>query len=439
MTYKASASDDENILKEIYNNAQRYASLFAHMQDVNTKCASLSSDDLGRINKLLHLYQTYLKDYHGEYSPNPLEEIKNNTTKKYEQEQEKTSGTTFYLGHQSAHNACGNGNSNRLAGLCSRLFWESLDSCCSSDLSNLYQKLHMNFHIENLKNTVFYFNIASVAVFALRFSVDAIDIVKHALQFTATTKEKEYVPYWLDRAAISISKHLYHLGNDIVWGTINLFTNYPQILGLSPFICNVGMVVGLAFDFIWLYVARMRQIEKHEKQKIFYAEFFKNSLEMLEEINKIEDKEHNTALYTLNCSLTAAFVLVVGLSIVAFASSTVLVLIGNCLAIAAMGIYNISVDFGKLAMADQNDKYLLAIRDITLKFLASFVIPVLLMGIYAFSPAIALAMVLVYVTYEMSTVNNVSCPALGMQGFFAASEKTKYTYDVDEVYPNLAA
>ena len=92
------------------------------------------------------------------------------------------------------------------------------------------------------------YNALSVGFFGLRFLINVIDIVQNLVN--ASTEEKQLS--LLYRLYVELDKHEYQLGNDIVWGVINFFTNFPRYLHISAPVTNYVMGAFLVFDMVWM-------------------------------------------------------------------------------------------------------------------------------------------------------------------------------------------
>lgn len=94
-------------------------------------------------------------------------------------------------------------------------------------------------------------NVLSVALFVGRAAINTALVIKHVC--FPSEKEKEVA--WYKRFMFELNKNHGQFLNDFAWSAVNLFTNYPKILGLS-FPAVIGITVGfLVFDLsliLWL-------------------------------------------------------------------------------------------------------------------------------------------------------------------------------------------
>lgn len=90
----------------------------------------------------------------------------------------------------------------------------------------------------------FYF--FSVAFLATRLLLNLIAAAKHAL--FPSPDEAAGLPSIYARFCYELSLIDLQMLNDIVWASANLFTNYPQLLGLSNPVVNTILLVCLTFD-----------------------------------------------------------------------------------------------------------------------------------------------------------------------------------------------
>tara|TARA_R110002126_G_scaffold110918_2_gene248581 strand:+ start:112773 stop:114011 length:1239 start_codon:yes stop_codon:yes gene_type:complete len=90
----------------------------------------------------------------------------------------------------------------------------------------------------------FYF--FSVAFLATRLLLNLIAAAKHAL--FPSPEEEAGLPSIYARFCYELSLIDLQILNDIIWAGANLFTNYPQLLGLSNPVVNAILLVCLTFD-----------------------------------------------------------------------------------------------------------------------------------------------------------------------------------------------
>ncbi len=116
------------------------------------------------------------------------------------------------------------------------------------------------------------FNILSVGIYALRLLIDIAMIFKHTCFPTddeaEVAKKERFLREW--------NKRKWDMLNNIVWGTVNLITNYNTLFGISGALAMQLISAVLIFDVIFL------QIKYHEA----YVGFRKNNERLKEAIRQ---------------------------------------------------------------------------------------------------------------------------------------------------------
>lgn len=137
-------------------------------------------------------------------------------------------------------------------------------------LKNTLQALHLRTDIPTmvsiLKAPTYLFNFFSVALFTGRLIVYCGLTIKH----TCFPTRDEQQLKWTARLYQEGAQRLYTLLNDIAWGTVNLFTNYPQILGLSNAMTGWITMAFLAFDAALLMHRHYNAAQEYRIQLAYY-------------------------------------------------------------------------------------------------------------------------------------------------------------------------
>lgn len=279
-------------------------------------------------------------------------------------------------------------------------------------------------------------NVLSVALFAMRALINTAMIIKH----TAFPSEAERQAGWMERLTFELSKRHGMLLNDVVWSLVNLFTNYPQILGLGlPAIIGTTVVFQL-FDFallLWLWEAEGQKYKvKHDEfsaqidalmEKGILDANDTSVLQLLLQQQRFLDCDHNAshAFFQINCA--AALLLMSGFGM-GFLLATPLASAGAFMVCAvAVSMYWSASNYKdmvykgeRLALIKKNGGNLeAALEDyqtsqITFASnLAKYAImPTLIMGTMVLFWQAALALILVYGAYECWQSNDATKPSM---------------------------
>lgn len=86
----------------------------------------------------------------------------------------------------------------------------------------------------------------SFALLGMRLLLNLLIAAKHAV--FPSPEEEAGLPSGFQRFYYELSPIFTQLLNDLVWASANLFTNYPQILGLSNPVVNAILLICLTFD-----------------------------------------------------------------------------------------------------------------------------------------------------------------------------------------------
>lgn len=112
------------------------------------------------------------------------------------------------------------------------------------------------------------FNALSVGLLACRLSINISQIIKHT--FYPASDDGTLTPY--ERFCQEVYDRQYHLLNDIVWGTVNLFCNYNTFFNLSDLFAGQLTSIFLVFDALWLVWSRHLIEEAYLTKKAQYLE-----------------------------------------------------------------------------------------------------------------------------------------------------------------------
>lgn len=125
------------------------------------------------------------------------------------------------------------------------------------------------------------FNALSLGLFACRFSINLAQIIQHTWFPTDEEKFSSLTAY--ERFCQEIYDRQYHLLNDIVWFSVNLFCNYNAYWNLSDLFAGQLTAIFLVFDALWLVYDRQR-IEK---------EYLIKKEQYLDEIRQLDNKDQD--------------------------------------------------------------------------------------------------------------------------------------------------
>ncbi|MEI6096539.1 MAG: hypothetical protein WCR08_13975, partial [Gammaproteobacteria bacterium] len=129
----------------------------------------------------------------------------------------------------------------------------------------------------------------SVGFFAARFLYNLFWGVKHVL---FPSKEEQASTYW-ERLKFEFSKRHVSAANDLSWGLVNLFTNYPRLLNVSVPLASWLTAGFLFFDFllvIWQFELASRDFYR---QKAIYKKNIEELSKKYEDEIYIREQELN--------------------------------------------------------------------------------------------------------------------------------------------------
>lgn len=144
----------------------------------------------------------------------------------------------------------------------------------------------------NIPNQIF--NVLSVAIYALRLLIDIVMILKHTIG--ASDSEKE-----ADRKARFLKewhKRKWDMLNNIVWGTINLLTNYNWLFGISGALAMQLIAGVLIFDVILVSIKYSLAHEDYQKNsarlkrmKTSHETAIDSKQQQLKKLDEVENAE----------------------------------------------------------------------------------------------------------------------------------------------------
>ncbi len=104
----------------------------------------------------------------------------------------------------------------------------------------------------------------SVGIFACRLTINTAEALKHILYDTDGTM--------YERFQVELQRRNYQMGNDIVWFTVNLLTNYRLLFGISSPTADILTGVFFVFDSLWLAVAYYQDYQIYKSRKNDYLD-----------------------------------------------------------------------------------------------------------------------------------------------------------------------
>lgn len=298
------------------------------------------------------------------------------------------------------------------------------------------------------------YNALSIGIFGCRFLINVIDIVQNLVR---ATEEEKKLPF-LYRLYVELDKHEYQLGNDIVWGLINFFTNFPRFLHLTPPVANYVMGAFLVFDMMWMGRSLYKERQRFAQQRADYDDLIlklqneqKANADLIEDIRSPKgdcdlildlQKEQNTIAGVIedtksqkreldyreeNLTWSLAFCVGAGLLLLGGFSAAILLsppaFVPLCFLVCNIGIamyfsYGqfgeymekrmIHNDMRKLhngegpAVTKANDNETEALHQLGRDMLEYTFVPLVVMAIFAVSWPAALALTLVYAAFKFS-------------------------------------
>jgi hypothetical protein len=267
-------------------------------------------------------------------------------------------------------------------------------------------------------------NILSVALFAMRGLIDTALIIKH----TAFPSEEEKKSTWTERLQFELLKRHGSQLNDLLWSAVNLFTNFPQILGLGSPAIIATTVVFLLFDLsllLWLWQLEEKKFKQKKQEfdiqinaltaKKSLSEEESNALKILIQQQRFLELDHKTsnASFQMNCA--AAFLLMSGFA-VGFVVATPLASVASFMVcVLAVSFYWSSSSYKTMMynkerlqlIETSGGDYQAALKEynqsrnqFAINLIKYAVMPTLLMGVMVVCWQAALALIVAYGVYE---------------------------------------
>jgi len=323
-------------------------------------------------------------------------------------------------------------NMLRLMYMVARLSWLNLaivfnDTNVIERFNEIFnQNLSLELLQERLGTLQGISNVLSVALFAMRRIINSAMVVKHS----AFPSEGEKQADWYKRFSFEIKKRHGPFLNDDVWTLVNLFTNYPMILGLNmPAVIGITVVFQV-FDFallVWLWHLEeqkfkaknhefLHEIKMLTNQKSLDQEQLKYLDVLLQQQRFLEiNYKTSSAAFQMNCG--AAFLLFSSFG-TAFILATPLASLGAFFVSAiAISLYRSADNYAdmirKKNMLEQIHEFggdktaaLNAYQEAKYNFAINMVkytlMPTLIMGAMIVCWQAGLALILAYGAYELT-------------------------------------
>ena len=263
------------------------------------------------------------------------------------------------------------------------------------------------------------YSVLSIGIFGLRFLINLIDIIQNLVR--ASEEEKDKLPF-LYRLYVELDKHEYQLGNDLVWGLINFFTNFPRFLHLTPPVANYVMGSFLVFDMLWMGRSLYKERARFALQRADYVRLI-SELKMNETENEliikdVERQSRELDYREANLTWTLAFYVGAGLLLLGGFSAAILLsppaFVPLCFLICNIGIamYFTGEHFGswiEKRMIHQDEKSLVSKANATAELyklgremLEYTFVPLIIMAVFTVSWPAALALTLTYIALKIS-------------------------------------
>jgi hypothetical protein len=284
--------------------------------------------------------------------------------------------------------------------------------------------------VSKINATANVFNVLSVGVFVARFIINAGLLIKHT--FFPTDEERALSAKARFYQELSL-RHCQML-NDVVWGSINLLTNYSYFFHISAPVAN-GLTIGfLCFDAaLLLYRHRLAEKEYLYKKAQYLGEK-KNHEALMNGVSlSIEDmKNHQKHCNMLDEQLeelerhwkatSATFLFNVAAAVLLFCGFSASLLLGSvaapicfliCTIAVAMylsdGVYKKYKEKSLLLQKQELDNgdtshALLELQsarnDFIISMLKNIIVPMLIVTVFAVCWEAALLLTVIYVGYE---------------------------------------
>ncbi len=160
-------------------------------------------------------------------------------------------------------------------------------------LANNLQWVEDNFDVPDMVSVIDapapVFNALSLGLFACRFSINISQIIKHT--WFPTPEEDDGSLSACERFCEEVYDRQYHLLNDIVWFSVNLFCNYNAFWKLSDLFAGELTAIFLVFDALWLVWSRHLIEETYLIKKEQYEDEINQHTAQLEALGVDDDAQ----------------------------------------------------------------------------------------------------------------------------------------------------
>jgi hypothetical protein len=143
-------------------------------------------------------------------------------------------------------------------------------------------------------------NVLSVGFYATRLIINLAMLAKHAIGNSKNERDSDFAK----RLAFEWNKRKYDIANDVVWGSINLITNYYQLFNIPLTTANWIVAGVLVFDVVLLQLRRQSARKEYLANKEKYIKQIKQlETQFLNQV--MTDTNQNQQLMILRAQLSA--------------------------------------------------------------------------------------------------------------------------------------
>lgn len=280
----------------------------------------------------------------------------------------------------------------------------------------------------------------SVAIFALRFTINLVISLKH----TITPSEQEKAVAWYRRFYHQLRKLHASFLNDLIWGMVNLLANYASLFNISAALAGWMTAGFLLFDvgmFIWLhhlakqdYTLKKQQLRadllcfEQRYKETHDPMWLERHVECNEMLNKLEI-EWQTTSKTYLFYATAAMLVFAGFTAAMMFATGIFAIAAYLVGVAAMSLYMSANEYGNMVKTGlileqvqldakkdiqvEEANYLEARNHFIGKVLKTMLMPSVFIVAIALSWEIALLVSVAYLSYQLgkSYLNHRAEPA----------------------------
>jgi hypothetical protein len=183
----------------------------------------------------------------------------------------------------------------------------------------------------------------SVALPGTRLLLNLLHVAQHVLD--PSPDERQGLPSIYDRFYYELSLNFMQIMNDLIWTSANLFTNYPQILGLSTPVVNAILLICLTFDLassVYAYDQNEKAFaEKSGKYREALAQLNTTDIDYVvisEELKQLELRYRGDKA-KLEQFLTAGAVILLAFSLIASSAYPFFLPLGAALCVFGTALY----------------------------------------------------------------------------------------------------